>query len=105
MMTAIVRRDKSFINLLSSRVGYEHPLRVAYQVSFLDAFIKDIVDDKSSSDFLSSDSRPTYVRSICVPTLVLKPSTVLPILRELSKEGAGTRSLGVTVVADATIYS
>lgn len=68
--SAIVWPDMSFIDLLTSMVSYAHAFRSEYQVRFLDARMNDIVEDMISSDFLSPDSRSTFVLNICVERLV-----------------------------------
>lgn len=94
--TAIGRPGTSFIDLVISMVSYAHESGAYYHVSLLDARINDIVNDIISSDFLSLDSQSTYACVIRVKSLVLKQSTAIPFLKEISKAGGGTRNFGVT---------
>lgn len=86
-------------------VSYAHALRAQYHSSFWNALINDIVDDMISSDFLKSAIRSMYVSYIRVTMLVLKHSIVHSLPKELKKEGAGTKRLGIASINYAKINS
>lgn len=95
----------SFIDLLTSKVSYNHAIGNKYHVSSLDAQMESIVNEMISSNLLSSDSLCTYALYICEKRLLLKQSLVLHHFKELSKERAEIINLGVPHVVDAKIYS
>lgn len=84
--TAILRYDKSFIDLQTSMASYAHTFGAEYHVCLWEPRINNIGDDKISSNFSLSYSRSTYVLYIRVRRLVFKQSAGLPLLRELSKK-------------------
>lgn len=104
-VNAILDCGTSFMDLLTSKVIHAHASRAGYHVSVLDALTNAIANDLISSDFLASDCWSRYVRYFCITTLALNQTTALPLLKKLSREGAGARNLRVQHVNDAKIYS
>lgn len=83
---------------------FAHVFEAQYVVNFLDGLIDCTVDDMILCHFFSPNTLSTYTCYIRVTRLGLKQTTVLPLPKELYREGAGTWSLGVTQVDNAMIY-
>lgn len=84
--------DTSFVYLLTCMAGYAHAFRPDYHVSSLDTWISDIVHDMICSEFWSSDSGTSCVGCVRGTRLVLEQIAVLPLVKKLSNENAGTKN-------------
>lgn len=90
--------------MLKSVVSYLHAFEMGCGVSFSFSRIDCFIDDKISSDHLSSYSRSPYVCHVRVICLQLKYNTVLSRWEELSVEDGAAMNLCLTHVDVATIY-
>lgn len=86
-------------------MSYPHAFKTEYGVSFFDARINFILDEKILSNFLSSYSRSTYIRYVQVKRLALRHYNLRPLCKYLSEEGATSQTIGVTHVDDAAVYN
>lgn len=58
--TAIIRRETSFTDTIQSRFNYVRVFEEKHPVSFVNARVVEIVEDKMSSNFLNANSKATY---------------------------------------------
>lgn len=100
-----VRRDRLFGDPAEKHGSSALVYDIANSVSISDVGINGIIDDMIFSDFLSSDSEPTYVRYVCGTWFKLKYVTGIPLLRMITVEDPRTRNLGDTLVDDQMVYS
>lgn len=96
--TTILRRDMSFVDALKAMVNSSGAFKLEYNVKFVDSGTKYIVDDKKSSDYLSTRSRETYSRNVRFAKLVIKNKEILDPLEALSSELTSGKLLGISQV-------
>lgn len=75
-----------------------------HDVRLVDMRKMKIIDDMVSSNFLDARSRTPYVRYIRVGKNITEIIDVLPLLKNLCKDSAAARTLGITHLDDLSIY-
>lgn len=104
-VTSIVRCDSSFIAVIKSVVNFREAFKKKHGISFLAAWIADIVNDMLWSDFLTGNCRQTYRRYIQATKLLLQRLIILNIIKDIDGEEAGTRSHGISLLDGGTTFS
>lgn len=89
---------------MQSTLNYAQAIEEHYKVNFVEAHIKDIVDDVMSSNFLATNSLVTYARYIRVRKISCKKEDVLLLLVSLSSDTPVAKMLGSTHLDDPVLY-
>lgn len=84
--TAIVWKGTTSVDVMKALVDYAAELFLQYKVSFLDTWMKNIIEETVFSEFLPTQSCAKYIRYVCFAIFLLKNEQLFPLLERLSEE-------------------
>lgn len=104
ILTAILRREISFNDIIRSVLNYEQTFEEVYAVSFVDACVLELVDDTMSLNFLAVNCKEAYDCYSSVVKTMIKNEGVLPLLVSIAMDAPAVKTLGITHLADKGFY-
>lgn len=95
----------TFTSSMQSDLEFSRAFEENQAVSSVDAHILEIVDDRMSSNFLSSSPKAMYARYIRVARKMIKKKGVLPLLMSIPMEMPVVKKLGITHLNESGLYT
>lgn len=94
--TATVCMDRTFLSVMKAILNYGRTFELQYGASFVEARIKDTVDDMMPSQHLLEQSLFSRVRFVRFSRMMIKNENVLPLLESLNEIREGDNELGMS---------
>lgn len=101
---AIFGRDTWFVETMKELVNYATQVKLEYNITFVDARTKDIIDDTQSSENLPTRGCRTYNQYVRFVRLAIKNKGILDLLEAPRSERTSGKSLGISRVVGRVLY-
>lgn len=105
MVTGLVRRDSSFVAIMTSLLSFGATFQNEHDMSFVTAQTVHIVDYMLACDFLTGNSRQTYYGYIRVRVFFLYRCTILDMIELIDGSETENRTLGNPNLDEAALFT
>lgn len=104
LCTAIVRREKEFIDTVLSLLGYPQAFEECYIKRIIDVCKTDMMEDIMISIFLDAGSRETYIRHVRTGRMMINHESMFLFLWKLTKDAPAAEIVVIIHLDDPSVY-